>query len=107
MALDHFFAWVMGGSLPAALAAAVVEEVVGERLKELLGLPAAASFALVTGCQMAHATCLAAAGIRCCRMLNGRDCMAHRRFGSYLTCRLTSQAARRGHHAVTRSLESL
>jgi len=77
----RFFAWVVGGSLPAALAAdwltaaweqnagiyaagpaaAVVEEVAGEWLKELLGLPAHASFAFVTGCQMAHATCLAAA----------------------------------------------
>jgi len=77
----RFFAWVIGGSLPAALgadwltsawdqnavlyaaspAAAVVEEVVGGWLKEILGLPSAASFALVSGCQMAHATCLAAA----------------------------------------------
>lgn len=77
----RFFAWVIGGSLPAALAAdwlttawdqnaglhacapaaGVVEEVVGEWLKDVLGLPAHASFALVTGCQMAHATCLAAA----------------------------------------------
>jgi len=77
----RFFAWVIGGSLPAALAAdwltsawdqnaalyacgpaaAVVEEIVGEWLKEILGLPPQASFALVTGCQMAHATCLAAA----------------------------------------------
>jgi glutamate/tyrosine decarboxylase-like PLP-dependent enzyme len=77
----RFFAWVIGGSLPAALAAdwlastwdqnaglhacapaaGVVEEVAGEWLKDILGLPADASFALVTGCQMAHATCLAAA----------------------------------------------
>ena len=77
----RFFAWVIGGSLPAALAAdwltscwdqnaalyacapaaAVVEEVAGRWLKELLGLPAGASFAFVSGCQMAHATCLAAA----------------------------------------------
>jgi glutamate/tyrosine decarboxylase-like PLP-dependent enzyme len=77
----RFFGWVIGGSLPAALAAdwltstwdqnaglfttapaaAVVEEVAGAWLKELLGVPTAASFALVTGCQMAHATCLAAA----------------------------------------------
>jgi glutamate/tyrosine decarboxylase-like PLP-dependent enzyme len=77
----RFFGWVIGGSLPAALAAdwltstwdqnaalyacspaeAVVEEVCGNWLKELLGLPASASFALVTGCQMAHVTCLAAA----------------------------------------------
>jgi glutamate/tyrosine decarboxylase-like PLP-dependent enzyme len=41
-----------------APAAAVVEEVAGEWLKELLGLPATASFGLVTGCQMAHVTCL-------------------------------------------------
>ena len=77
----RFFGWVIGGSLPAALAAdwltatwdqnaglyacgpaaAVVEEVAGGWLKEILGLPAEASFALVTGCQMAHVTCLAAA----------------------------------------------
>ena len=77
----RFFGWVIGGSLPAALAAdwltaawdqnaalytvgpaaAVVEEIAGAWLKEILGLPMHASFALVTGCQMAHATCLAAA----------------------------------------------
>jgi glutamate/tyrosine decarboxylase-like PLP-dependent enzyme len=77
----RFFAWVIGGCLPAALAAdwltsawdqnaalyacapaaAVVEEVCGAWLKDLLGLPAGASFALVTGCQMSHFTCLAAA----------------------------------------------
>jgi glutamate/tyrosine decarboxylase-like PLP-dependent enzyme len=77
----RFFAWVIGGVVPAALAAdwltstwdqnagmyrvapaaAVVEEVCGRWLLELLGLPATCSFALVTGCQMAHVTCLAAA----------------------------------------------
>ncbi len=77
----RFFAWVIGGTLPAALAAdwltsawdqnagltacapaaSVVEEIAGGWLKDILGLPASASFALVTGCQMAHATCLAAA----------------------------------------------
>src|SRR5258705_6952062 len=77
----RFFGWVIGGVLPAAMAAdwltsawqqnsalyacspaaAVVEETVGRWLKEILCLPAAASFALVTGCQMAHVTCLAAA----------------------------------------------
>ncbi|GAC1421086.1 MAG: aspartate aminotransferase family protein [Acidobacteriaceae bacterium] len=44
-----------------APAAAVVEEIAGEWLKELLRLPGEASFALVTGCQVAHMTCLAAA----------------------------------------------
>src|ERR1700733_2378892 len=77
----RFFAWAIGGSVPAALAAdwltsawdqnaalfacspssAVVEEVAGEWLKELLGLPASASVAFVSGCQMAHVCCLAAA----------------------------------------------
>src|ERR1700742_5405805 len=77
----RFFGWVIGGSLPAALAAdwltsawdqnagmyaaspaaAVVEEVAGRWLKELLNIPASASFAFVTGCQMAHVTCLAVA----------------------------------------------
>ncbi len=77
----RFFGWVIGGSVPAALAAdwltsawdqnsghhscgpaaAVVEEVAGTWLKQILALPPHASFALVTGCQMAHVTCLAAA----------------------------------------------
>jgi glutamate/tyrosine decarboxylase-like PLP-dependent enzyme len=77
----RFFGWVIGGSLPSALgadwltsawdqnaglyacapAAAVVEETAGRWLKEVLGLPSSASFAFVTGCQMAHVTCLAAA----------------------------------------------
>ena len=77
----RFFGWVIGGALPAALgaewltaawdqnaalhacspAAAVAEEVAGAWLKLLLRLPAASSFAFVTGCQMAHVTCLAAA----------------------------------------------
>ncbi|EXI82798.1 MAG: L-2,4-diaminobutyrate decarboxylase [Candidatus Accumulibacter appositus] len=77
----RFFSWVIGGKLPASLAAdwltstwdqnagmfavapaaAVVEEVCGRWLLDLLHLPSSASFALVTGCQMAHVTCLAAA----------------------------------------------
>src|SRR5688572_7240129 len=77
----RFYGWVIGAALPAALAAdwltatwdqnaglyacspaaAVVEEVCGTWLKDVLGLPASASYSLVTGCQMAHVTCLAAA----------------------------------------------
>jgi glutamate/tyrosine decarboxylase-like PLP-dependent enzyme len=77
----RFYAWVIGGSLPSALAAdwltstwdqnagmyavspasAVVEEAVGAWLVDLFRLPEQTSFALVTGCQMAHTTCLAAA----------------------------------------------
>jgi glutamate/tyrosine decarboxylase-like PLP-dependent enzyme len=72
---------VTGGTLPVALAAdwltsawdqngasnltapaeAVIEEVCGDWAKQLLGLPAAASFAFVTGSQMAHATAFASA----------------------------------------------
>jgi glutamate/tyrosine decarboxylase-like PLP-dependent enzyme len=77
----RFFGWVIGGALPAALAAdwltstwdenttiaasgpagAVVEEVAGAWVKDVLDLPRAASFAFTTGCQMAHLTGLAAA----------------------------------------------
>ena len=77
----RYFGFVIGGSLPAALAAdwltstwdqnaglvvcgpaaAVAEEVAGEWLLELFGLPRQTSYAFVTGCQMAHVTCLAAA----------------------------------------------
>ena len=80
-ASGRFFGWVIGGSVEAALAAdwlaaawdqnavtyqsgpaaAIVEEVAGRWLKDVLGLPPDASFAFVTGCQMAHVTCLAAA----------------------------------------------
>src|SRR5579863_9717155 len=75
------FAWVMGGALPSALAAdwlvstwdnnaalyssapasAIVEEVVGRWIKDILGLPKDATFGFTTGCQMAHVTCVAAA----------------------------------------------
>jgi glutamate/tyrosine decarboxylase-like PLP-dependent enzyme len=80
-ASPRYFGFVIGGALPAALAAdwltslwdqnaglyvagpaaSVVEEVSGEWLKELLHIPPTASFAFVTGCQMAHFTALAAA----------------------------------------------
>jgi glutamate/tyrosine decarboxylase-like PLP-dependent enzyme len=77
----RYFGFVIGGALPAALAAdwltstwdqnaglvaagpsaAVVEEVALEWLRELLGLPEGVSAGFVTGCQMAHMTALAAA----------------------------------------------
>src|SRR5215475_11766571 len=77
----RFFGWVTGGTLPVALAAdwltstwdqnaasnltapaeAVVEEVCGAWAKQLLGIPASASFAFVTGTQMGHMTAFAAA----------------------------------------------
>jgi glutamate/tyrosine decarboxylase-like PLP-dependent enzyme len=77
----RYFGFVVGGSLPAALAAdwltsawdqngglyvlspaaAVAEEVAGEWLLELLGLPAGTSVGFVTGATMANFTALAAA----------------------------------------------
>ena len=81
MPAGRFFGFVIGGALPAAVAAdwlttawdqnagligptpsaGVVEEVVLEWLRELLLLPDGISAGFVTGCQMAHMTALAAA----------------------------------------------
>ena len=81
MPSGRYFGFVIGGALPAALAAdwltstwdqnaglvacgpsaAVAEEVALEWLRELLGLPEGISAGVVTGCQMAHVTALAAA----------------------------------------------
>jgi len=77
----RFFSWVIGGSHPTGIAAdwltstwdqnagmfsvapsaCIAEEIAGNWLKQILHLPQDASFAFVTGCQMAHFTCLAAA----------------------------------------------
>lgn len=77
----RYFGFVIGGGVPAAVAAdmlvsvwdqnaglyaggpaaAVVEEICRKWLTELLGLPSHASVAFVTGTQMAHVTALAAA----------------------------------------------
>ncbi|HEU5110952.1 MAG TPA: pyridoxal-dependent decarboxylase [Micromonosporaceae bacterium] len=77
----RYFGFVIGGGLPVAVAAdwltsawdqcpglyacgpaaSVAEEVAGGWLRDLLGLPAHASYAFVTGCQEAHVTGLAAA----------------------------------------------
>ena len=77
----RYFGFVIGGSSEAAVAAdwltsawdqnaslyacapalAVVEEICARWIVDLLGLPAQSSVGFVTGCQMAHFTCLAAA----------------------------------------------
>ena len=77
----RYFGFVIGGGVPAAVAAdwltsvwdqnaglyvggpaaSVVEEVAAEWLRDLLALPEEISTAFVTGCQMAHVTALAAA----------------------------------------------
>jgi glutamate/tyrosine decarboxylase-like PLP-dependent enzyme len=77
----RYFGFVIGGAVPAAVAAdwltsawdqntggyvvapalSVVEEVAAGWVRELLGLPVSCAIGFVTGCQMAHFTCLAAA----------------------------------------------
>ena len=77
----RYFGFVIGGALPAAVAAdwltsawdqntggtvaapalAVAENVAAGWVRELLGLPQTCGVGFVTGCQMAHVTCLAAA----------------------------------------------
>jgi glutamate/tyrosine decarboxylase-like PLP-dependent enzyme len=84
MPAGRFFGFVIGGALPAAVAAdwltsvwdqnagligptpsaGVVEEVVLEWLRELFGLPEGVTAGFVNGCQMAHFTALAAARLR-------------------------------------------
>lgn len=81
MGSGRYFGFVIGGALPAALAAdwlasawdqntglaqptpatSALEAVAGRWVLDLLRLPAHCSFAFVTGCQMAHVTALAAA----------------------------------------------
>jgi glutamate/tyrosine decarboxylase-like PLP-dependent enzyme len=81
MGSGRWYGFVAGGAVPSSLAAdwlvsawdqntglaeptpatSALEAVAGRWVLELLGLPAESSFAFVTGCQMAHVTCLAAA----------------------------------------------
>ncbi|HEX8093321.1 pyridoxal phosphate-dependent decarboxylase family protein, partial [Jatrophihabitans sp.] len=81
MGSGRFFGWVIGGTLPAAMAAdwlvsawdqnagmrtptpgvVATEEAAGRWLLDLLGLPAGAAVGFVTGATMANFSCLAAA----------------------------------------------
>ena len=78
---SRYFGYVTGSALPATVgadwlttiwdqcaglgalgpSAMVVEEITGDWLKDIFDLPADASYAITTGCQMAHVTALAAA----------------------------------------------
>jgi glutamate/tyrosine decarboxylase-like PLP-dependent enzyme len=78
---SRYFGYVTGSALPATVgadwlttiwdqcaglgalgpSAMVVEEITGDWLKDIFGLPPDTSFAITTGCQMAHVTALAAA----------------------------------------------
>ncbi len=116
----RFFGWVVGGTLPAALAAdwlttiwnqnaalfacapaeAVIEELCGTWLKELLGMPSSASFALVSGCQMAHVTCLAAA----CHAVLARQCWDVEREGLHGAPRILIISTTERHGSIDRAL---
>ena len=83
----RYFGFVVGGSLPAAVAAdwlvsawdqnagiyalsplaSVIEQIAGSWLRELAGLPSTMSFGFTTGCHMANFTALAAARHRVLR----------------------------------------
>ena len=97
----RYFGFVIGGSVPAAVAAdwlvscwdqngavyamsplvSVIEDVTGSWLRQLAGLPPTMSFGFVTGCQMANFTGLAAARHRVLKNA-GWDVEANGLFGA-------------------------
>ena len=119
----RFFAWVIGGTHPAALGAdwltsmwdqnagayactpssLIAEEIAGEWLKTLLHIPRQAAFAFVTGGQMANFTCLAA----------GRNKLFHHlgwdieRDGFYGAPRIRVIAGAYRHSTITKALRML
>jgi glutamate/tyrosine decarboxylase-like PLP-dependent enzyme len=119
----RWFGFVIGGALPAALAAdwltstwdqnaglfaptpaaAIVEEVAGEWLRDLFGLPEGASVGFVTGCQMAHFTALAAARTH---LLQERG-WDFARDGLYGAPRIRVLAGEKRHATIDRALRFL
>jgi glutamate/tyrosine decarboxylase-like PLP-dependent enzyme len=119
----RYFGFVIGGALPSATAAdmlavgwdqpaynglsapaaAVAEEVSGEWLKELLGIPAGASFGFVTGAQAANTVGLAAARHEVLRVA-GHDVEREGLFGAPRV-RVVASAER--HATIDRSLRLL
>jgi glutamate/tyrosine decarboxylase-like PLP-dependent enzyme len=118
-----YFGFVIGGTLPAAMAAdwlastwdqnaglyacspaaSVVEEITVRWLLELLGLPSGASAGFVTGTQMAHVTGLAAARLHVLEQVGwdvGRD-------GLTGAPRLTVLMGERGHVTINRATRLL
>jgi glutamate/tyrosine decarboxylase-like PLP-dependent enzyme len=119
----RYFGFVVGGSLPAALAAdwlasawdqnagiyalsplvSVIEEITGSWLRELAGLPPTMSFGFVSGCQMASFTGLAAARHRVLRDA-GWDVEANGLFGAPLINVMVSEEA---HYTISLALRLL
>ena len=121
---SRYFGYVTGGALPATVgadwlttiwdqcaglgalgpSASVVEEIAGDWLKDIFGLPADTSFAITTGCQMAHVTALAAARHH---VLGDPRLGRPRAAGSPVRRRSPSSSVRLRHVTVDRALRLL